>query len=413
MVSNFLLLAGVLLLLAGPLRATDRLEGEVGLRWEFLTQRNSVSPDYQELGAQLRLATPAASWRQLRLRVEAAARQGVDEHYAGIDNPYQDRQQVRLALLEGQGPAGGQFLLGRHHPAWRGLSVRDTDGISWQRRGAGWTLGVTGGYQVPYWEPSPGLDHSALQWGGMLHWHPATARWKVAAALLREPDSEGRARWRLGGEGEWKPRSHLSETMRFEIDPGSGQLLYWRLDNTWCPRGPVDLRLSYTDRSLAAFAVRVEVDSLRYRGRVRDLGVSAGYRWGKSLSLRLQWRATYGDRQLRSIQVLARWNSFLSRGGALSLRLGDHWSPWRRLEQAAVDWHGPWGRRLDLRAGITGSYFRWNTSRAPVWNLRLRPQVGLSCRAGGGLWVETHIEQTLDEFLHLRTLAVVGLRYSL
>ena len=411
--SKFLCLVSALLMLAAPLRAADKLEGEVALRWEFLTQRNSVSPDYQELGAQLRLVTPSAPWRQLRLRVEAAARQGLDEHYAGADNPYQNRQQLRLALLEGQGPVGGSLLLGRHRPAWRGLSVRDTDGISWQRRGTAWTLGLTGGYQVPYWEPSPGLDRSARQWGGMLHWHPATARWNMAAALLREPDSQGGVRWRAGGEGEWKPRPHLSETVRLELDPGSGRLRYWRLDSAYRPRGPVDLRLSYTDRSLAAFAVRTEADSLRYHGQARDVGVSAGYRRGKNLSLRLQWRGSFGDRQLRSTQLQARWGSFLSRGGTIGLRLSDHWSPWRRLEQAAVDWSCPWGKRMSLRAGITGSYFKWNTSRAAAWDLRLRPQIGLSCRAGGGIWMEMRIEQTLDEFLHLRTLASAGLRYSL
>lgn len=413
MVYRSLVLLVSVLLLAGPLRAADRLEGEVGLRWEFLTQRNSASPDYQELGAQLRLATPAAPWRQLRLRVEASARQGLDELYAGADNPYQDRQQLRLALLEGQGLAGGQFLLGRHRPSWRGLSVWDADGISWQRRGHTWTLGLTGGYQVPYWEPSPGLDHSALQWGGMLHWHPGAARWNAAAAFLHEADSQGRARWRAGGEAEWKPRPHLSETVRCEIDPGSGRQLYWRLESAYHSRGPVDLRLSYTDRALAAFPVRSEADTLRYHGKARDLGLSAGYRWGKSLSLRLYLRSTYGARQLHSTQLLARWGSFLSPKAALSLRLGDHWSLWRRLEQAAMDWHGPWGRRLEVRAGITGSYFKWNTSRAPAWDLRLRPQVGMSCRLFEGVLLETRIEQTLDEFSHLRTLAVAGLRYSL
>ncbi|MCC7261176.1 MAG: hypothetical protein IT369_01510 [Candidatus Latescibacteria bacterium] len=411
--SSAIRLAGLLLLLAAPLRAADKLEGEVGLRWQFLTQRNSVSPDYQELGAQLRLATPAAPWRQLRLRVEAAARQGLDEHYAGTDNPYQNRQQVRLALIEGQGPAGGQVLLGRQRPAWRGLSVRDTDGVSWQRRGRAWTVGLVGGYQVPYWEPSPGLDRSALQWGGMVHWHPGAARWKVAAALLHQPDSQDAVRWRLGGEGEWKPRPHLSETLRCEIDPAGGRLLYGHLDSAYRPRGPLELRLSYTGRSLAAFALRTEADSLQYHGQARDVGVSAGYRRGKNLTLRLQWRATFGERQLRATQLLARWGSFLHPAGALNLRLADHWSPWRRMEQAGVDWSSPWGKRMSLHAGITGSYFKWNTSRVAVWDLRLRPQVAWSCRAGAGIWVETRIEQTLDEFLHLRTLASAGLRYSL
>jgi hypothetical protein len=68
---------------------------------------------------------------------------------------------------------------------------------------------------------------------------------------------------------------------------------------------------------------------------------------------------------------------------------------------------------MSFRAGITGWYFKWNTSRVAAWDLRLRPQVAWSCRVGAGIWVETRIEQTLDEFLHLRTLASAGLRYSL
>lgn len=413
MASSAIRLAGLLLLLVVPLRAAGRLEGEVGLSWQFLTQRNSVAADYQELGAQVRLTTPAAPWRQLRLRVEARARQGLDEQYAGTDNPYQNRQQLRLAQLEGQGPAGGQMLLGRQRPGWRGLGVRDMDGISWQRRGRAWTIGLMGGYQVPYWEPSPGLDRSARQWGAMVHWHPGSARWSAAAALLHQPDGQGALRWRAGGEGEWSPWPQLNENLRCEIDPGHRRLLYWRLDSVYRPRGPLDLRLSYTDRSLAAFAVRAEADSLHYHGQAREVGVSAGYRRGKNLTLRLQWRGTFGDRQLRSTQLQARRGSFLNPAGALSLRLSDHWSPWRRMEQAAVDWSSPWGRRMSLRAGITGSYFKWNTSRVSAWDLRLRPQLAWSCRAGAGIWVEARIEQTLDEFLHLRTLASAGLRYRL
>jgi hypothetical protein len=404
---------GALLLLLGcPLGADPDWDGRLALRWNLLTRRNSVRSDYQDLRGQARLTSPAMGRRAVRLHLEVSARQGLDERFFGEDNPYANRLQVRRAFAEARQVAGGELHLGRHQPQLRGIGPWEVDGVTWRRQGRVWSVGLTGGFQVPFWEADAPPDRGAAQWGGEARWHLPGQPWEAGIAALRDANAEGTGRWRLGLDGSWRAGRQLSGLARAELDPRNRRWLLWRLSGTCRPGAALSAGLSYAYRRPTAFPVAGEEDTLAYGERVRDLGGWVSGRWGRSLSGLLRLRSTWGGRQFRSEQAQVRWRDLPLSGWGLALSLSDSWSPWRRLEQATLEMQGRRGRRWYFAAGATGSLFEWDTSRAPAWRVRLRPRLSLRFTPAGPLVWETRVEEELDEFQNLRTRATAGMAWQ-
>jgi hypothetical protein len=142
-------------------------------------------------------------------------------------------------------------------------------------------------------------------------------------------------------------------------------------------------------------------EEIFYGGRVHDLGGWARWSWGGSLTGELRIRSTYGAREFRSEQVQLSWSDLPLAGWRLSLRLGDSWSPWRQVEQGGLQVQGRWGRRWSLASGVSALLFRWETGRAPAWEMRFRPQLRLRFAPCRPLAWELVVEEQVDEFLHL------------
>ena len=90
-----------LLVSASPVRAAENGEwdGHLSLRWDMLTQRNSPTPDYQDLRGLLRLHSPRYTNRDLQLHLDLDARQGLDEQLADGRQSF-NRRRLRHAHVD-------------------------------------------------------------------------------------------------------------------------------------------------------------------------------------------------------------------------------------------------------------------------------------------------------------------------
>jgi hypothetical protein len=140
----------------------------------------------------------------------------------------------------------------------------------------------------------------------------------------------------------------------------------------------------------------------RFGGRSHELAASVQRRWGRTFAAALRVRSNIGAREYRFEELSLRWRGVPLRRGSLRLALSDSWSPWRQLDRLRLDgtWSGP--RHWSLAAGLAATVFDWQTSRDPQRRVRLQPR--LSARWTRGSWSAlVRVEETVDEFLHLRT----------
>ena len=182
-----------------------------------------------------------------------------------------------------------------------------------------------------------------------------------------------------------------------------------RLDNSWRHSKKTQLRLSYSARLATVFPLSGLADSLLYGGRTHDFSLWFNHRWSRSLSASFRLRSAYGDRPYRSEEIQLRWGQRRT----LSFRLRDSWSPWRQLEQFGLLLQGRIGRRWSWGGGGDATLFRWEQTRDAKWQWRTRPQLHLSFKPGGNLHWRLRVEETIDEFLHLRTRAELLASYAL
>jgi len=413
-------LAAALVCAAGATSATVNeagSRGQVSLRWSALSNSNSLSPQYQDLLGRLRLSTAPLTARGLRLHLGASARQGLDELFAregvglgavadsvGRRDRYESRRQVRHLYVEAGDVGGGQLLVGRHRSPLRALGLTDADGLSWTRDTAAWTTTLTGGFGVAFWQPDAGFDGSAPQAGAEVRFHPSP-RWSASAAAATDEAWNGERRWRLAAESALRPREGLRLSGRAEVDPADGRWLLGRLAATCRPARRWMVRLDLAERRAALFPVGDLADSSLYGGRSRDVGLYLRGSWGRGHSAGLRLRSRYGDRQYRSEALYLRWARFLRAGWSLSLRASHSWSPWRRLERASAEWRARWGRYWHTAAGLHGTLFRWEASRAAEWRARVRPRLAVRYAPNRAWSWECEVEETVDEFQNLRARA--------
>ncbi|MFT5088839.1 MAG: hypothetical protein ACI906_000503 [Candidatus Latescibacterota bacterium] len=406
---HWLPIALALLVFDRPLCAAEDngWDGRFALRWNMLTQSNSPSPDYQDLRGFLRLHSPRYSSRALQLHLDLDARQGLDENVTSDRGRFANRRRLRQAHI-GADVAGGRLLLGRHRPIFGVLGAADTDGLSWHRSGSHWALALTGGYQVPYWQVNAPFSSDSVQTGGEIRWQPAGRSFSFGTALLRDEAFDGRSRWRSGIDERWR-RGRLTQTLRAEFDPADNSWRSLRLDNSWRHSKKTQLRLSYAARLATVYPLSDIADSLLYGGRTHHFSLWLNQRWSRSLSTSFRLRSDYGDRPYRSEEVQLRWGQRRT----LTLRLRDSWSPWRQLDQFGLLLQGRFGRRWSWGGGGDATLFSWKNARDGKLRLRARPQLHLSFAPGGNLSWRLRVEETIDEFMHLRTRAELSASYAL
>lgn len=386
--------------------------GAVALRWNLVTERDGLRPDFQELGAQLRLSTAPAAWRGLRFHLEGDARRGLDERFAGADNPYRDRRRVRRAAVEVGRLLGGSVELGRHRPALLVLGAQDEDGATWRAARGPWSAALTGGSPVPYWEPDAGFDGGRLQWGGEVGWRGGAGA-EAGAGLLREEDGGGARRWRLGFTALAPRRAGASWRGRAEVDPRAGRWLQGRLAATWRPGLTWSLQADVGERRVSTFPVAA-ADSAHFDGRSHELGLRLQRRWRSGLTASLRVRSNYGDRPLRVEELYLSWRGLGAPFGAMAaVRLTDSWSPWRQLERLAAQWQWRGRRPWSLAAGAAVTAFTWEGTAASTSGVRLRPHLEARWLPGRAWVWSLSLDETVDEFAHLRTGAVAGVTYRL
>ena len=394
-------------------------DSRVSLGWSLLTERNGLAADYQDLRSQVRLTTPDLGRAGLRLHVDLRAREGWDEFYPGATNPYQSRRQVRSAYAQIPA-AGGVLQLGRHQPDLRVASAWAADGLTWVRRGNRWSMGLTGGWQVPFWQPDSPWSRRQVQAGAEVAWRPGRP-WELQAGLLRDEDRFGAGRWRSVGVGRWRGHGGWESQASAEVDPGRRQWLGAQARTGWRGTGGRSLALGYRLRVPSAWPVTgtaappapVVMDSVWYGGRIHDVSLSASLPLGAATQLTGSVQATQGARRLRREQLSLRHRGLpaWSRGSA-TLSLADSWSRWRQLEQLTLSLGSPLGRRCSYAIGATATASRWEPDRNPTWRVRVEPTLGLRGMAGGGVGWELHVEEEMDEFQHLRTRMAAGLTWT-
>ncbi len=391
---------------SAPAVENGEWDGHLSLRWDMLTQRNSPAPDYQDLRGFLRLNSPRYTARDLQLHIDLDARQGLDEQLADGRDHF-NRRRLRQAHAD-LDMAGGRLTLGRHRPNLSVLGAADTDGFTWLRRGPIWAWALSGGYQVPYWQANAPFSSDIAQTGGEIRLAPAGRSFSIGTALIRAAALDGRQRWRSGIDGRWR-RGRLTQTLSSEFDPADRRWRYLRLDNSWRHSKETQLRLSYAARLAAVFPLGDTADSLLYGGRTHHFSLWLNQRWSRSFSTSLRVRSDYGDHPYRSEEMQVRWGQRRT----LTLRLRDSWSPWRQLEQFSLLVQGRFGKRWSWGSGADATLFSWQNARAGTWRLRARPQLHLSFAPGGNLSWRLRVEETMDEFLHLRTRAELSASYAL
>ena len=397
------------LLVSAPLvRAAENGEwdGHLSLRWDMLTQRNSPTPDYQDLRGLLRLHSPRYTNRDLQLHLDLDARQGLDEQLADGRQSF-NRRRLRHVHVD-LDIAGGRLILGRHRPPLSVLGAANADGLSWQRSGSLWAWALSSGYQVPYWKANTPFSSEIAQTGGEIRLAPAGRSFSIGTALIHDAALDGQQRWRSGIDGRWR-RGRLTQTLRGEFDPTEKRWRYLRVDNSWRHSKETQLRLSYAARLATVFPLSDITDSLYYGGRTHHFSIWLNQRWSRSLSTSLRVRSDYGDRPYRSEEVQLRWGQRRT----LILRLRDSWSPWRQLEQFSLLVQGRFGKRWAWGSGADATLFNWQSGRDRTWRVRARPQFHLSFAPGGNLSWRLRVEETVDEFLHLRTRAELSASYAL
>lgn len=393
--------------------------GRVSLGWSLLTERNRMAADYQDVRSQIRLSTPDLGRPGVRLHLDLRARQGWDEFYPGVGNPYQSRRQVRGAYAQ-MPAAGGVLQVGRHQPDLRVASAWTADGLTWVRRGARGSLGLTGGWQVPFWQPDAPWSRRQVQGGAEAAWRLGQ-RWELQAGLLRDEDRAGAGRWRSVGVGRWRGPGGWESLASAEVDPDRRQMLGAQARTGWRGFSGRSLALGYRLRvpsawpvtGTAAAASPAFTDSVWYGGRIHDVSLSASLVVGARTQLTGSVQATQGARRLRREQLSLRhrglpWWS----GGSVALSFVDSWSRWRQLEQMTLQLSSPLGRRCLLALGATATASRWEPDRDPAWRVRAEPTIGLRGMAGGGLGWELRVEEEMDEFQHLRTRMAAGLTWT-
>ncbi len=402
-------------LVTSPVYAGARLEGVVSLRWEGLTDRDALSPDYQDLRTRVQLTAPVTAMNA-RVHLEGWMRQSFAGHVAepdegsGVGSAYDQRRQVRRASVEFTRVAGGTLEIGRHRSHLTTVAALDADGVSWRRQGERLWLAATAGAPVPYWEPDAGIDATRLQAGGELGWR--VGGWETGAGLLREEGRAPGARWRLGWQLHAPVVAGLRVGTRIDADPDARRWLSGRATLTW-RRANWLAQVHATEREVSAFPAGTAADSLLYGGRSHELGLRLQRRWGRDLTTSLRLRSNTGAREYRFEELAVRWRGVPLDRGELALALSDSWSPWRQLEQLRLEctW---WGlSRWTLAAGATVTAHEWRASRLPEWRLRARPHLSARWALSPSWVLQLQLKETLDEFTHLRTGATAGLTYRL
>ncbi|NKB68294.1 MAG: hypothetical protein GKR89_14625 [Candidatus Latescibacteria bacterium] len=394
------------------LTAQSGIEGRVGVGWDMYTRANSARADYQALRAFMRLSTAESGRFGSRFHLDARAKKGFDERVRDTDNPFADRGQIQRAYMEANGPGGSRLFIGRHPTPLRGIGSYAVDGLSLQRATKTWSARISGGFQAAFWKPNAPFDPDGQQWGGELEWHPATKPLQLQSAFLRDSDTQGRSRLRMGLGGAWKITRAMDSRARIEMDPQEGQLLFSRLQALYRPGRRTLIRLSYWQRLATSYPVFEDAAPL-YGDRLHAFNLSAAWRRPGLVSGRLYMRYSFGARELRSQRLQVIWHRLPFTGLRLQVNARDSWSPWRRIEQGDLSVMGTGPKRLHFSLGVKQSFFKWNTSRQQQWRGRTRPHIQVRYAARAGWSTQIKLEETIDEFEHLRTRVAVNLSYRL
>ena len=378
----------------------------------MLTRTNSASADYQNLRGYIRLSTQEIGPLQTRFHLNARGKKGLDEHLQTLDRPYEHRGQVQQAYLETKGTQNTRLFIGRHQPPLRGIGNQAIDGLSIQRETTEWSARISGGFQVTYWKPNAAIDTAVQQWGGEIDWHPSKLPLRLQAAALNDRDTEGGRRARVGLRGSWQASQALHNSFSIEFDPQENRLWAGRVQSALRIGQQGRVHASYSQRLATPYPVFSPEATPFYGGKTHALSFSGAMRQGQ-LSTRLYTRLSFGARALGSERFQLIWHRLPFTKFQLKFNAQDSWSPWRRIEQGSISLDGHWSKRVYLSLGAKQSFFKWNTSRQPVWRARTRPHIVLRYTARAGWSTQLKIEEIVDEYTHLRTRATAGLSYSL
>lgn len=408
-------LLGLLLAMASGVNA----EGSLRLRWSGLTESDGAALDYHDLRSYLRYRAPISALDGA-LHLRGWVRQGSAEptptDSTATLHRFDLRVQLRRLSLTGIAAERLHWEVGRHRPALTAASPLEADGLTARLTRGAFHLAATLGTAVPYWEADAGMSGN-LQAG--IEAGAAGAGYDIGAGLLRDVDALGGSRWRLAARTRVSIRPGLAMGLSVDADPAQGRWLRGGGRLTW-RGGPWTVALHGAEREIDAFPAAwvadpdslVDSDSLRFGGRSHEWGGHLQRRWGRHLRLGLSVRSHTGARQFRREELSLFWRGVPLRRGALRLSLSDSWSPWRQMEQARLDYAWSGWRRWSLAAGGAASLFRWETSRSPAWQARLRPHLDVRWRPVDDWSTHLRLEESLDEFGHLRTRAsvTVGVR---
>jgi hypothetical protein len=402
---------------AGQVGTSGVVTGQAGLRWDGLTHSNSAALDYQDLSAYLRLSTAESGPYGLRFHLNARGRKGLDEHLQSKDNAFESRVRVQQAYLETKTPGRLHWFVGRHYAPLQGVGARALDGVSVQRSGYSWSAKMSGGLQTAFWRPNAPVGSAGSQWGAEVEWRPPALPWRLGVGFIRNRDSQGRDRSLIGVRGTWKITPVLSPDLRIEVEPQNSRIWATRLQNSYRTRR-FNLLVAYAQRLVTPYPVFMPGDTGLHAGKVHAFDVAISRRWDRTASARLNLRRTFGVRELSSTRLQLAWHRLplvpvRFSPWRLTLTARDSWSRWRRLEQAELSVSGNGVRRLHFSLGVQQSLFKWNTSRRPQWRGRTRPHIRLRYSGRAGWSGQLKIEETIDEFEHLRTRVAVGISHRL
>jgi hypothetical protein len=394
-------------------------EGSLRLRWSGLTENDGTALDYHDLRSYLRYRAPVDALNGA-LHLRGWVRQGGAEptptDSTATLRRFDRRLQLRRASLTGIAADRLHWEAGRHRPDLASASPLEADGVTTRLTRGAFHVAATVGTVVPYWE-ADALTSGDLQIG--VEAGVAAAGYDIGTGLLRDVDAFGESRWRLAARSRVSIRPGLGAGLYLDADPAAGRWLRGGGHLSW-RGGPWSLAVHAAEREIDAFPAAwvghadslVVADSRRFGGRNHEWGGRAQRQWGRNLRLGLSVRSHTGARQFRREELYLFWRGFPLRRGILRLSLSDSWSPWRQVEQARLDYAWTGWRRWSLAAGGVASLFRWETSRSPEWQTRFRPHLDIRWRPTGAWSTHLRLEESIDEFGHLRTRAdvTVGVR---
>ncbi|MEW6749846.1 MAG: hypothetical protein AB1505_02585 [Candidatus Latescibacterota bacterium] len=236
------------LVLSAALHAQgDGWDGLLSVRWSLLTRRDAATADYQDLRARLQMTTPAAGAHAVRLHLDVADREGIEERFAGTDNPYQSRAQVHRAQVQVDGILGGRLRVGRHllqvgsTGAWEADGEGHVHALSgWARWRRGSSLSASVQVRSSYGQRQVRSEQAHLSWSPLPRggWRLAVrladtwSPWRQAEqALLQVHGRLGRGwsvdagtaaslfRWETSREPRWRAHVRPQLGLRLEHSP--------------------------------------------------------------------------------------------------------------------------------------------------------------------------------------------------